>query len=208
MMGNFLTTLGNTPDEDRAMFEGLGLNVGRHADNGANPRPDNRSGWLEGETPNVIGDALAKRTQAAPAKSEPNAELSIRLWDPSAQLRFFCVRSEPRSHDRDRGAAARAQGARPQPPHAPRQRTAGTPRPARRQARAAVVLQQLPRAGRSPAPARGRGRCRDALGRRGGRLTAGVRDDDDPPPAGGAAGRGQGAAEGAAVLVPPFSPSP
>ena len=27
MMGNFLTTLGNTPDEDRAMFEELGLNV-------------------------------------------------------------------------------------------------------------------------------------------------------------------------------------
>src|SRR6266567_3276148 len=29
MMGNFLTTLGNTPDEDRAMFENLGLNVAR-----------------------------------------------------------------------------------------------------------------------------------------------------------------------------------
>src|ERR687893_830321 len=51
MMGNFLTTLGNTPDEDRAMFESLGLNVARHFDNGANPRPDNRSGRLEGETP-------------------------------------------------------------------------------------------------------------------------------------------------------------
>ena len=51
MMGNFLTTLGNTPDEDRAMFEDLGLNVARQADNGANPRPDNRSGWLEGDTP-------------------------------------------------------------------------------------------------------------------------------------------------------------
>ena len=51
MMGNFLTTLGNTPDEDRAMFENLGLNVARQPDNGANPRPDNRSGWLEGDTP-------------------------------------------------------------------------------------------------------------------------------------------------------------
>ena len=51
MMGNFLTTLGNTPDEDRAMFENLGLNVARQPDNAANPRPDNRSGWLEGETP-------------------------------------------------------------------------------------------------------------------------------------------------------------
>src|SRR5213596_1196134 len=53
MMGNFLTTLGSTPDEDRAMFEDLGLNVARHSDNGANPRPDNRSGWLAGETPAV-----------------------------------------------------------------------------------------------------------------------------------------------------------
>jgi biotin synthase len=107
MMGNFLTTLGNTPDEDRAMFEGLGLNVGRHADNGANPRPDNRSGWLEGETPNVIGDALAQRTQAAPATSEPNAELSIRLWDPSAQLRFAAKRNVPPRPD---GAANQGHG--------------------------------------------------------------------------------------------------
>src|SRR5437588_1339970 len=51
MMGNFLTTLGNTPEEDRSMFEELGLNVARQADNGRNPRPDNRSGWLAGETP-------------------------------------------------------------------------------------------------------------------------------------------------------------
>src|ERR1700735_3331717 len=51
MMGNFLTTLGSTPEEDRSMFEELGLNVARQSDNGANPRPDNRSGWLDGETP-------------------------------------------------------------------------------------------------------------------------------------------------------------
>src|SRR6476619_746958 len=36
MMGNFLTTLGNTPDEDRAMFENLGLHVARQPDNAAN----------------------------------------------------------------------------------------------------------------------------------------------------------------------------
>ena len=48
MMGNFLTTLGSTPEEDRAMFEEHGLNVARQPDNGANPRPDNRSGWLDG----------------------------------------------------------------------------------------------------------------------------------------------------------------
>ena len=44
MMGNFLTTLGAEPEDDRAMFEELGLNVARQPDNGANPRPDNRSG--------------------------------------------------------------------------------------------------------------------------------------------------------------------
>src|ERR671920_1467804 len=48
MMGNFLTTLGSSPAEDRALFENLGLNVARQPDNAANPRPDNRSGWLDG----------------------------------------------------------------------------------------------------------------------------------------------------------------
>jgi biotin synthase len=79
MMGNFLTTLGNTPDEDRAMFENLGLNVARQPDNGANPRPDNRSGWLDGETPDVVEEHLA---------AEPPPVFEVRLWDPSAQLRF------------------------------------------------------------------------------------------------------------------------
>jgi biotin synthase len=78
MMGNFLTTLGNTPEEDRAMFEELGLNVARQADNGANPRPDNRSGWLDGQTPDVVEEHMAG---AAPG-------LEVRLWDPSKQLRF------------------------------------------------------------------------------------------------------------------------
>src|SRR3977135_4543343 len=54
MMGNFLTTLGAEPAEDRAMFEQHGLNVARQPDNAANPRPDNRSGWLPGETPDVV----------------------------------------------------------------------------------------------------------------------------------------------------------
>ncbi|MCL2770442.1 MAG: biotin synthase BioB [Solirubrobacterales bacterium] len=51
MMGNFLTTLGAEPEQDRAMFEDLGLNVARQPDNGSNPRPDNRSGWLAGDSP-------------------------------------------------------------------------------------------------------------------------------------------------------------
>jgi biotin synthase len=107
MMGNFLTTLGNTPDQDRTMFEGLGLNVARQDDNGANPRPDNRSGWLEGETPDVIGDALAQLDQAAQPASEPHPRLSIRLWDPSTQLRFAAKRSVPPRPD---GAANKGRG--------------------------------------------------------------------------------------------------
>ena len=69
MMGNFLTTLGNTPEEDRAMFEELGLNVARQPDNGANPRPDNRAGWLEGETPDVVEDLPRRRRGAAEPRS-------------------------------------------------------------------------------------------------------------------------------------------
>jgi biotin synthase len=77
MMGNFLTTLGNEPHEDRAMFEDLGLNVARQPDNGARPRPDNRSGWLDGETPDVVEELLG----GVPS-------LEVRLWDPSTQLRY------------------------------------------------------------------------------------------------------------------------
>jgi biotin synthase len=98
MMGNFLTTLGNTPDEDRAMFEELGLNVARQPDNGANPRPDNRTGWLDGETPDVLAAALAD--------PEP-APLEVRLWDPASQLRFARKRTVPERPD---GAPNRGQG--------------------------------------------------------------------------------------------------
>jgi biotin synthase len=91
MMGNFLTTLGNTPEQDREMFEDLGLNVARQADNGVNPRPDNRSGWLAGETPDVVAEALAEPDLEA----EPAADLNVRLWNPSSQLRFQRKRSTP-----------------------------------------------------------------------------------------------------------------
>ncbi len=93
MMGNFLTTLGNTPEADRAMFEDLGLNVARQPDNGVNPRPDNRSGWLTGETPDLVGAAVA----SGPAG--PDDELEIRLWDPSSQLRFSPKRHVPERPD-------------------------------------------------------------------------------------------------------------
>jgi biotin synthase len=98
MMGNFLTTLGNTPDEDRAMFEQFGLNVARQADNGSHPRPDNRSGWLQGETPDVVSATLA---------DDPPASLDVRLWDPTTQLRFTAKRAVPRRPD---GARNSGQG--------------------------------------------------------------------------------------------------
>jgi biotin synthase len=75
MMGNFLTTLGSEPEWDRATFEELGLNVSRQPDNGANPRPDNRSGWLEGESPRTPVDELIEGADEA------------RLWNPATQLR-------------------------------------------------------------------------------------------------------------------------
>jgi biotin synthase len=86
MMGNFLTALGATPAEDREMFERQGLNVARQADNGADPRPDNRSGWLEGDTPDVI--------EIYP---DGEAELKLALWDPSTQLSYRSARAKERA---------------------------------------------------------------------------------------------------------------
>jgi len=83
MMGNFLTTLGSEPEDDRRMFEELGLNVARQSDNGAHPRPDNRSGWLEGEVPSTPLDEVVD------SQSEAN------FWDPSRQLRFRKKRKPP-----------------------------------------------------------------------------------------------------------------
>src|SRR2546421_1620979 len=82
MMGNFLTTLGAEPEEDRAMFEELGLNTARQADNGSNPRPDNRSGWLEGEAPRTPIDRAIDDGEG-------------RLWDPASQLRHRRKSSVP-----------------------------------------------------------------------------------------------------------------
>jgi biotin synthase len=87
MMGNFLTTLGSEPEQDRQMFEELGLNVARQPDNGANPRPDNRSGWLSGVAPRTPVDALIDE---APDSG---------LWDPSTQLRHRKKSSVPRRPD-------------------------------------------------------------------------------------------------------------
>jgi len=83
MMGNFLTTLGVEPAEDREMFEDLGLNVARQPDNGSNPRPDNRSGWKEGTTPSTPIDELI------------DSQAEVNLWDPSTQLRVIKKKGKP-----------------------------------------------------------------------------------------------------------------
>ena len=82
MMGNFLTALGATPEQDRAMFEEHGLNIARQPDNGSDPRPDNRSGWLEGETPDVVEDYL-----------DDTPTMRVHMWDPSTQLRYRSKRA-------------------------------------------------------------------------------------------------------------------
>ncbi len=118
MMGNFLTTLGAEPEQDRAMFKEHGLNVGRQPDNAANPRPDNRSGWLSGQTPDVVEELLdgagrtrgpGRATRAAEddgaARDDGGGGLNVRLWDPSSQLRFKAKRKVPPRPD---GAANRA----------------------------------------------------------------------------------------------------
>ena len=94
MMGNFLTTLGAEPGEDRKMFTDLGLNVARQPDNGVNPRPDNRSGWLDGEVPRTPVDDLI------------DSQAEADLWDPSTQLRVIAKRGKPPAYPRPVGREA------------------------------------------------------------------------------------------------------
>ncbi|HTA12016.1 MAG TPA: biotin synthase BioB [Solirubrobacteraceae bacterium] len=109
MMGNFLTSLGNPPEEDQAMFEELGLNVARQPDNAANPRPDNRSGWMAGETPDVVEQLLD--SDASEDSAGAGATLEVRLWDPSTQLRYRARRAVPPRPD---GAPNRRPSASPE----------------------------------------------------------------------------------------------
>ncbi len=111
MMGNFLTTLGAEPAEDRAMFEGHGLNVARQPDNAANPRPDNRSGWREGDTPELqTPDVVEQLLHSSPGEE---AALEVRLWDPSTQLRYRAKRAvAPRDDDEHADPAGEASASR------------------------------------------------------------------------------------------------
>ena len=193
------------------MFEGLGLNVARQEDNGANPRPDNRSGWLEGETPEdadrrARGHARRRPTSGTRPPSCGTAQAlgaatarrraQPRPRSPTSSPPRSCPRScmvDPRAaRDRRRGAARRASRARALPAHAGGVGAAGPARAARRPAGAAALLEQLPRAGRPPARARGGRRGGHALRRRRRGLAPRVGQHDDPPPPGGAAGRLQG----------------
>ncbi len=123
MMGNFLTTLGAEPEQDRAMFTEHGLNVTRQPDNASNPRPDNRSGWLYGETPDVVDELLvgAVRSYAdervdGAANGDEAASLNVRLWNPSTQLRFRAKRNVPQRPDGAANGVPAGWGAGVDPP--------------------------------------------------------------------------------------------
>jgi len=74
------------------MFEDLGLNVARQPDNGSDPRPDNRSGWLDGETPKTPVDELI------------DSQTEANFWNPETQLKKKKKTSVPPRPD---GAANR-----------------------------------------------------------------------------------------------------
>ena len=94
MMGNFLTTLGAEPADDRKMFEDLGLNVARQPDNGSNPRPDNRDGWLAGDSPKTpMEDLIDSQEEAS-------------FWDPSTQLRVISKKAKPPAYPRPKREVA------------------------------------------------------------------------------------------------------
>ena len=188
MMGNFLTTLGAEPADDRAMFEELGLNVARQPDNGANPRPDNRSGWLDGETPQTPIDELI------------DSQAEANFWDPSTQLRVIKKKRKPppypepsRPQRRPAGATdavsdvaerleeLRRAGLERAP--APGRGPAGPAGDARRRRGPPALLQQLPRPRRPPARAPGGRRRGRALRRRRGRVAADLREHEPPRPA-------------------------
>ena len=185
------------------MFEELGLNVARQPDNGANPRPDNRSGWLEGETPATPIDELidspgrrrtsgTRRPSCATARRPPcrPAPTARRTHTPESS------KSEPAgrmTRDEIAGAPGRDPRARPLPPHALRVRA----RRARAccwtaarcccSARTTTSAWPTTRACARRPPRR---RCATAPAPGASRLISG--QHDDPPAPRGAAGRLQG----------------
>jgi biotin synthase len=57
--------------------------VARQPDNGTNPRPDNRSGWLAGESPRTPIDELV------------DSRADANFWNPATQLRHRRKTSVP-----------------------------------------------------------------------------------------------------------------
>ena len=212
MMGNFLTTLGSEPEDDRAMFEELGLNVARQDDNGANPRPDNRSGWLDGETPATpmeeLSPARPRRTSGIPStqlrmrkKSKPPA------YPPSSASRLteHCPEARGDERDPERLEELRELGLyrrmRMVPgPQGPRVLLDGK----ESCCSAPTTTSGWPTTrGCATAAARGG----DALRRRRRRLAARVGQHDAPPPPRGAPGRVQGVRSAACCSAPATSPT-
>ena len=72
MMGNFLTTLGNTPEEDRAMFEELGLNVAASPTTARTRGRTTAAGWLDGETPDAASTAALDAPDDRAAAVDPS----------------------------------------------------------------------------------------------------------------------------------------
>ena len=83
MMGNFLTTLGNTPEQDRAMFEELGPERRAPARQRRQPAPGQpqRRG-SRARRRDVVDEFLDDWTPSG------EVDLTVRLWDPSTQLRY------------------------------------------------------------------------------------------------------------------------
>jgi biotin synthase len=71
----------------RVRLERFGQNAARQHDNGVNPRPDNRSGRLSGETPRTPLDDLVDSQEEA------------NFWNPAPQLRHRTKASVPARPD-------------------------------------------------------------------------------------------------------------
>ena len=220
MMGNFLTTLGNSPSRTARCSSELGLNVARQPDNGANPRP--------GQPLRLCSRARRPTSSRSSSTTTRRATRSTSTVPASGtRRRSFAIAPRTR-RSRRVPTARRTPGPRPSPRRRRRrsaampdiherleelqelglyrrlrvdQRAAGPARRARRQAGPAALLEQLPRPRRPPARARGGGRRRDALGRRRGRLAADLRHDAHPPAPRGAPRGVQGHGVGAAVRL-------
>ena len=104
MMGNFLTALGATPEEDRAMFE--------------RARPEHRPPARQRRQPAarqpLRAGSRARRRTSSSTTSTDDAAMRVHLWDPSTQLRYRSKRARlgARAIERDRrsprGACATA----------------------------------------------------------------------------------------------------